>query len=1668
MFSSRLRNRTVLGLGLLTVGVFLATATAQQVIIQPIAKTTDEKKKEEELTDAFNFELDREAARKLDAIREYLTKPKKPWETICEVVQRLLGNERDTFVEIERVDDKSKKIKKSKVSLKTEVNRMIGTFDKEGRQMYQLMYGAAAEDKLKKSLENNDKVLLAEVAEQYLHTKAGGEAAVLLGTWHLDRGRYIMAALTFQKLQLRNAEDPLTPQVLFKAALAYKRLGEKDIAEGFWKKMKEAMAGKNELVFGEKKFTLEQLQMQFDKVMPGVGLFTQGEWTLGPGGNQTRNGQGRGSRPFMDPRFTFSLMPAFDKEEEDKRKSVYTYIKQHIDQALLQFENRSLVALPMFFPIASNGKVIFRTYDGVYCVATRADEGADPPIVAGEILWRMPCDSSMFDMLKDSGPKNMFDGQWKTFYTSQGPYGIWFENGLIGSMAHDGANVYFVDDIAIPPHPQMLANYGFNPQPAMFGPFNDQVYANHLVAVNLETGKLMWKAGGRTGGSRKENAGPETAATLLNDACFLGPPLPLGGKLYVMIEKEKVLHLVCLDPSKITKIEGKHLPELVWSQPLGSPTNDLWKDSMRRVQGLHLSYADGMLVCPTNAGAILGIDLLSHSLVWAHSYRDGVPQAGSNNPNGPLVKGGGIMVGNPNPGYVNQDRWRVGTPMISQGKVVFTAWDSGSIQCLDLRTGEMLWKSARSSDDLYVGGIFDDKVMIVSKSTVRFLKLDTKEINGERIGKDIPIGLPSGVGTASGSKYFLPIKSSPDTREPEIWTIDVTKGIIEAKTRSRKKIPAGNLIFFEGDVYSQNMFNLTAFPQLEFKINEMNKLLATNPNDPTGLAEKGDLLLDDGKLMDAINTLHKAKQNNPNETTKTFCNDKLYEAITELLQRDFQGGEQFLDEYKELCNFTIPANADAQKAAALKEEQLRRESGRLVLLAKGRERQGKLLEAFDYYMGFGTIRESQELVDAIDEPGTKARPDVWARGRISNMIRTAKDPEQKKALEARIGQEWEKVKTANDLEKLRKFVRLFGGLFSSGDVSRLALAEKLMGTNVEEDLREAQGILMTLRNNPEAQLAAQATEALARLFIKKGLLEDAVFMYTELGRQYSNTKFDGGKTGADLYGELVTDKRFLAYLEPIRLNWPTKLKATETNTVNQPQQFSPTFTIEPDGELLPFFQRHRMFIEMNPNQQNWKLNVVDRLTGETRFTSNPMLPAQWLNYGYQTTQSTKISFVRGHLLILSINHEVYAYDLADKKLIWKFDLFGKNRPSNIYPNQVTPDPDGGIRLYYVDGWTQKVGSLGVIESSYICLITRDGLVAINPADGKVLWTKSNVSARVQLAGDENFIYIYEQNNDGSPCPTRVVRALDGVTVDGIPDSSSLFANPRKLKVSGRNVLVFEENGNQKTFRMVDILTGKDLWKRDLDPKAIVLRSEESSLFGYVLSNGEVAIFDTRDGKEIFKSRLDEKRLGEHLDKVNEAVLLGDRDRFYIALNRPSENNNGNVNQGVVNPIRSLRINGALYCFDRKNGKRLWYTDEQFENQMIVLEQFEDLPVLLGAVTYYNNNNFGGTYGSRLIAIEKTTGKAKYRKDFNQNNQQFQQITTDPKTGSIELKRYDVKIRFEPEVPLPNSGTPEPKKTGSGGPTRMETRTVTEFVNVNGNVIPVTKTITVEVPVVEKK
>src|SRR5262249_24676103 len=101
------------------------------------------------------------------------------------------------------------------------------------------------------------------------------------------------------------------------------------------------------------------------------------------------------------------------------------------------------------------------------------------------------------------------------------------ENSTTGTLSTDNEFVYVVEDFTVPPPRQagMQFNPGFQPQPggAYSQEISDAVAHSRLQAYELSTnGKLKWELGSL--GEKDE----------LSDSFFLGPPLPLGGKLYVL------------------------------------------------------------------------------------------------------------------------------------------------------------------------------------------------------------------------------------------------------------------------------------------------------------------------------------------------------------------------------------------------------------------------------------------------------------------------------------------------------------------------------------------------------------------------------------------------------------------------------------------------------------------------------------------------------------------------------------------------------------------------------------------------------------------------------------------------------------------------------------------------------------------------------------------------------------------------------------------------------------------------------------------------------------------------------------------------------------------------------------------------------------------------------
>jgi outer membrane protein assembly factor BamB len=470
--------------------------------------------------------------------------------------------------------------------------------------------------------------------------------------------------------------------------------------------------------------------------------------------------------------------------------------------------------------------------------------------------------------------------------------------------------------------------------------------------------------------------------------------------------------------------------------------------------------------------------------------------------------------------------------------------------------------------------------------------------------------------------------------------------------------------------------------------------------------------------------------------------------------------------------------------------------------------------------------------------------------------------------------------------------------------------------------------------------------------------------------------------------------------------------------------FPEALPLEPAREVLPFFAHKRVSLTFDGSYVH--LLLTDLATNEEywRSLSLSLLPREHLQYYFYRSRNVpnvrNLYHTQGHLLVLTLGHMVYAFDPVEQRELWKTSLLtpGLASVNTALANgaRLDRDQDGSMVLLAANGNKQRIGQAGPVEALYVSLLTRQGLFALDPLTGAVLWTRDDVYPSGQLFGDDQHLYLVETNASGEVLSTRAMRAHDGVTVK-VPEFGRLYRH--RIRTLGRNLLLAETDPQGALHvRLYDVHTGADLWKQTFAAGARVARTQDPALLGVVEPNGTVLGIDLNGPREVLHARLDDPK---HLDKLRDVHLLADRDQFYLAIQQTAENVGirfGGQGQGpwsnLSQGMRSVPVHGMVYAFERATGRRTWRSAEPVLNQMLVLEQFDDLPLLLftaqSARVVHIGNRLSQQPGAAVLSLDKRTGKVLFASDPRQFIPPFRALYADARTGTIDLVGDQVKIR----------------------------------------------------------
>ncbi|MEO2001967.1 MAG: PQQ-binding-like beta-propeller repeat protein, partial [Pirellulales bacterium] len=396
-----------------------------------------------------------------------------------------------------------------------------------------------------------------------------------------------------------------------------------------------------------------------------------------------------------------------------------------------------------------------------------------------------------------------------------------FYDATSSTLSSDGELVFVVEGNSSPTFRQRLRQAG--------GSRNNE-NSNRLVAYDIkQNGQLRWQL---------PRANNELAVEEPRSRWFLGSPLPLGNELFVLVEERQQIRLDVLSSAT---------GETIWSQPLAEVDveYDINNRDDRKQLGLSPTFAEGILVCPTGAGAAIAVDLTARTLLWAYRFTIPKPDDVRRLANGiqlrmQVLAGNmaGMQIKSSAAGNTDGGKWLDALPIIAGDRALLTPAGSEFLHCVNIRTGELLWRSPRS-DFITVAGITNRMVILLGQKTAAAVSLDDGKIAWKQtIGPNEE--LVCGRGILSGKRLYVPI----DT--PAVAEIDTSNGKVVGLSLGRGSSLPGNLVSYRGEVISQGLDSLDVYHQTADLERGVETALKENPNDPWAVSWRGELELDKG------------------------------------------------------------------------------------------------------------------------------------------------------------------------------------------------------------------------------------------------------------------------------------------------------------------------------------------------------------------------------------------------------------------------------------------------------------------------------------------------------------------------------------------------------------------------------------------------------------------------------------------------------------------------------------------------------------------------------------------------------------------------------------------------------------------------------------------------------
>ena len=1257
----------------------------------------------------------------------------------------------DFFLDLDDVIDSDRPFRRSFMRTARD---MIAELPTSALETYELRYGPSARKLLGEAAAARDWTKVREVRRKYFHTMAGYDASLLLAQHEMFGGHPLAASLLLDDVvKVPRAVKRLGDSVLLLHA-ATCRLSGRDLPE-LAAPRGDLQVGGESVAWPNDEDLANWLAARFGN-MELIGTSQIKDYPLF-GARANRNGASSGQLPLENLRWQLDTTASPRQERKIRRIAD-------------EMATNSKLPPPSWVPLRVGSQLLMRTSERLVGVDYQT----------GKRVWTYPWQTGYEeveseDTILDSLPGDSeADDLWSQRVWNDVPY---------GQVSSDGKRVYLLDDL------KKIEAAVYGSARIRAGRPTD-TSSNTLVALDLATeGKLRWRLG----------VGADEASTL-SDAFFLGPPLPLDGRLYVMVEIAGDINVCCLDPETGDEI---------WRQQIVAvESGAIHTDPIRRVAGAMPTYHEGLLICPTGAGAMVAIDLGDQTLRWGVHLERNQEMYRSVGGRGRAVESKQLM-----------QRWFTGTAVADGRSLLVTPIESDRLFAFDLLTGEKLFPEKNRLGRRYVAGIRGNKFFVVESNSVAAFDLSNGRTAWKTPRDFLSVGQQiSGLGVFGDGVYYVP------TTANQIIGVSLDDGsVVERRTT---RFPLGNLIAADGEIISQGATTLSvAFGERTLEP-LVNRILEEDPSNFDAIVRKSELLLQHGQRDEALDLLEQARQMQPDNDEVRMLS---VSAMLGTLRDDLEGNEGLAD--------TLDLLID-------------RPSQRVELLAlriRSAMAEEQYEEAARQLIDLSSLVVSEPLLESsadqvVADPGRDCSLDGWISGQSQDIVRSA-SREQLGAINDLVRAEAES-KFEGSTNLLRRLNRHFGSMQGIEPIRR-ELANRMLTDGAYLELeRLAVGPMIPSSSN-FADLSNDRLVMLANAYVSGRMPENALAVLDVL-----STRDVSDQPGV---ADEVTALRGAAQSQIATYDWPKKVSRQWDSRTTRRTGLIPRTTIYETQQLA------------GPQFRGWRLAGESSSSISVRDPDGTMrrVPLE----GALPDDTDKEAQVSGGVMVVMTTSGLLAIDLYHllvgdgEAMLWARgsgddgDTLAKRRST------MTPFGAPAVRYRINAAAAAPSGvipelKLGPIMGDRVLLLQGGELLAIDVITGETIWRNSGAPQSGTVVCDGDRVAVVSSSTE---------QMVEFDLLDGRKLSTKRWKYGIVWGSAGRNLLCYRSAGMDRMYNVQlvnpfddEVILRQSAYSSNRS-KADVPCSYGRIVSGryFVMLNhlGESLIWDIRDAVEIGRPEL---------------------------------------------------------------------------------------------------------------------------------------------------------------------------------------------------------------------